>query len=385
MANLTLGDIRKYEYRAKLLVDKVFNKNKKINKFTTDNGLFIANQIRLDGKTYNKYDLIIEKRIRDSKSQNLEIAGQLEGQPGQKIFRLSKFQKSEEFGGQPVGGKRENKGNIFERELHNRLVEILNGKTPNGLYAKQAKKIIQLTSKKLASAPKSVKLEAGANKPRPLILEGGEPIIKPGVPMKHGPQLTDITLTHNNNKKSYLSLKFGGTLTFVNSGVAKYFFPATEMATGKLSNKTGLAVLEALGIDHIKFCKVFTDYGKPSKGGTTIPSHIENVKSKVNARGLHRLLTTAIGANYWMTHGKGGGAIDFWFMPTAKNTAMASIAGPITLYYGGMDGKSKRIDMKFSNSYFEFKLNIRNKAGGLYPTHLMVDYISKSATGKQRL
>ena len=49
------------------------------------------------------------------------------------------------------------------------------------------------------------------------------------------------------------------------------------------------------------------------------------------------------------------------------------------------DGKGKRIDMAFSNQYFDFKLNIRNKQGGLYPSHLMVDYKSKSSTGKQRI
>ena len=78
--------------------------------------------------------------------------------------------------------------------------------------------------------------------------------------MQHSPQLTDITLHHKNTKKSYLSLKFDNTLTFVNSGVARYFFPATEMATGALTNPTGIAVLKALGIENEKFCKVFKDY-----------------------------------------------------------------------------------------------------------------------------
>tara|TARA_Y100000768_G_C23924337_1_gene656691 strand:+ start:170 stop:1324 length:1155 start_codon:yes stop_codon:yes gene_type:complete len=384
MANLTLAELRKYEYRAPLFVDKVFNKNKKINKFATDDGLFEAIYIKLDGKTYDKYNLTIEKLINNKDTKRCEVVGTLQGQPGRKTLNLNKFQKSEEFGGQPVGGKRENKGNIFERELGNRFVEILNGGVAKGLYSKQAEKIIKITSKTLGSAPMSSLVEAGANKARPLILEGGEPIIKPGVPIQHGPQLTDITLTHKNKKKSYLSLKFGSTLTFVNSGVARYFFPATEMEKGKLSNPTGIAVLKALGIDNQKFCDVFTKYGKV-QGKPTVPNHIENVAGKVNKAGLHRLLTTAIGANYWMVHGKEGGVVDFWFMPASRNNAMATITGPIMLMYGGVDGKGKRIDMKFSNQYFDFKLNIRNKQGGLYPSHLMVDYKSKAATGKQRL
>ena len=384
MANLSLAELRKYEYRAPLLVDKVFKQGNKLNKFPTDDGLFIAEYVKIDSKNYQKYSLDIEKIINSKESKKLELVGRLEGQPGTKIFPINKFTKTEEFGGQPVGGKRENKGNIFERELHNRFVEILNGQVPKGLYATQALKIIEITSKTFGSAPMKSVLEAGANKARPLILEGGEPIIKPGVPMQHGPQLTDITLHHKNTKKSYLSLKFGNTLTFVNSGVARYFFPATEMATGALTNPTGIAVLKALGIENEKFCKVFKDYGK-IQGTTTVPNHIENVSNKVNKQGLHRLLTTAIGANYWMVHGKEGGIVDFWFMPGNKNAAMATITGPITLMYGGKDGKGKRIDMAFSNQYFDFKLNIRNKQGGLYPSHLMVDYKSKSATGKQRI
>lgn len=383
MATLNLTELRKYEYRAPLLVDKVFKRNKKENKFPTIDGIFEATQIKLDGKTYDKYSPVIAKLIVNKDTKRLEVVGTLEGQPGRKTFSLSKLEKSEEFGGQPVGGKRENKGNIFERELGNRFVEILNGGTAKGPYAKQAAKILKITAKTLGQAVIKSEIVAGANNPRPLILEGGEPIIKPGVPMKHGPQLSDITLTHK-SKKSYLSLKFGSTLTFVNSGVAKYFFPEIEMMTGKLKNPTGVAVLKALGIDNERFCKVFKDYGKV-QNGTTVPNHIENVSNKVNKTGLHRLLTTAIGADYWMVHGKPGNIIDFWYMPANKNAAMASIAGPITLYYGGKDGKSKRIDMEFSNQFFDFKLNIRNKSGKIYPSHLLVDYKSKPGTNKQRL
>ena len=42
----------------------------------------------------------------------------------------------------------------------------------------------------------------------------------------------------------------------------------------------------------------------------------------------------------------------------------------------------KRIDMTFKNSFFEYKLNIRNKQGGKYPSHLMMDYKSLKPTGK---
>ena len=43
------------------------------------------------------------------------------------------------------------------------------------------------------------------------------------LPARHqepGSKLTDVDITHANGQKSHLSLKFGGTLTFVNTGVA---------------------------------------------------------------------------------------------------------------------------------------------------------------------
>ena len=39
----------------------------------------------------------------------------------------------------------------------------------------------------------------------------------------------------------------------------------------------------------------------------------------------------------------------------------------MTAYYGGKNGKGKRVDIEFSNQYYDFKVNIRNKQGGKYP------------------
>jgi hypothetical protein len=47
------------------------------------------------------------------------------------------------------------------------------------------------------------------------------------------------------------------------------------------------------------------------------------------------------------------------------------------VYYGGIDGKGKRIDLVFESAKYFFKVNIRNKQGGLYPTHIMCDYKAK--------
>jgi len=72
-------------------------------------------------------------------------------------------------------------------------------------------------------------------------------------------------------------------------------------------------------------------------------------------------------------------------MDPSKNGAMATINGDVIIDYGGRSGKGKRVDIRFSNTYFDFKVNIRNKQGGKYPSHIMCDYVSKSALGKKTL
>jgi len=72
-------------------------------------------------------------------------------------------------------------------------------------------------------------------------------------------------------------------------------------------------------------------------------------------------------------------------MDPSKNRAMSTINGKILVNYGGSGGNGKRVDIEFANDYFDFKVNIRNKQSGLYPSHIMCDYKSKAATGKKLL
>ena len=140
----------------------------------------------------------------------------------------------------------------------------------------------------------------------------------------------------------------------------------------------GVNLLKALGIDNSKFCNVFNNYGS----AVALKENKIDASRTVDRQQLKALISTAIGSNYYMVHGKENGSVDFWFMDPAKNDAMATIVGNIELIYVGNDGRAKRIDMKFGNSYFDFKLNIRNKQSGVYPSHLMMDYKSKSGLNK---
>ncbi len=386
MANLSIPEITKderVEYRSTLLVEKVFKKNNLENNFMTDKGLFHATSILIDGREYTTYAPNLDELIIGLKGtrSRLELRGKLVGSKFEEVLSINDIEKGEEFGGQPAGGKKQNKGIIFEDELYNRLAECIRGTTCKGKYARQAKHILDATSSAIGSPVKDVELEGGKNKPRPLILDGNNPIIQPKEPSGHGELLTDITLKHENGKFSYLSLKYESTLTFVNAGVQAKHFPSFEIKGGAIKNKMGTKILEALGIDNNSFCDVFNKYGKTS-GKPMVSPHKVDVSTKVNKRMLKKFVQTAIGANYWMVHGMPGGQVYFWKMSSDKNPAMATINGKIELLYGGSNGMGKRIDMTFKNRFFEYKLNIRNKQGGLYPSHLMMDYKSLGATGK---
>ena len=88
-------------------------------------------------------------------------------------------------------------------------------------------------------------------------------------------------------------------------------------------------------------------------------------------------MRTAIGAGYFMIH-ETNGKIKYWYISDAENKKYANIDScKFTAYYGGKSGKGKRIDIEFSNNYYDFKMNIRNKQSGVYPSHIMMDYTSQ--------
>jgi hypothetical protein len=383
MANLSVPEITKKgkEYRSELLVNKVYKKKGQMNNFMTDKGLFNAQLIVIDSKK-QKYEKSLYNKILalGGTRTPLFLEGKLSGKNSTIRIKITEVEKSEEFGGQPSGGKKINLGNVFEKDFHNRLVECVTGRCCKGKFAKEAEKVIEQTSKAMNSPVIKVKHEGGKNTSRPIVLQGNNPIIEPAQPEAHGEKLTDITLTQENGQKSFLSLKYGDTLTFINSGVAKEHFTEMDMKDGKVSIKSGKQILKAFGVDNAKFCKVFNDYGSGTK---QVDPH--EFKVKLDKTTLKKLLQTAIGANYWMVHAEKNGSVYFWNVTKSRNNAYSNVTGDAILYYGGKQGRGKRIDLEFSNQYYDFQMNIRNKQSGLYPSHIMLDYDSKPATGKKRL
>ena len=213
----------------------------------------------------------------------------------------------------------------------------------------------------------SVRLDGSANKPRPLSFSSAGPVVSfSGESV--AATLTDITIIKD-GKEYYISAKFGGTLTFFNSGVSKTL-PADEIKKGEIKNANGIALLKTLGIDNKSFCAVFNYYAK-GKPGQFIPKQI-----KADIAKLQNLVSSGIGSGYYYAQA-GKGEDQFFKIDDKYNKKASAITTTPQVYYGGIDGKGKRIDVVFESDKYYFKVNIRNKQGGIYPTHIMCDYKAK--------
>ena len=96
-----------------------------------------------------------------------------------------------------------------------------------------------------------------------------------------------------------------------------------------------------------------------------------DVTRKVNLRSLLRVLLTGIGYGYYMIHKKGK-KVEFYEMSRRRMMDAAKIK-KVTIQYP-KPGSAKRIDIEVITPLYIFKINIRNKQGGLYPSHIMCDY-----------
>mgnify|MGYP001384317783 CR=1 FL=1 len=210
-----------------------------------------------------------------------------------------------------------------------------------------------------------VSLEGGANTRRPLEFTDIGALIG-GRELNIGHKVTDVTVMGDGNPY-YLSLKFGGTVTFFNAGVSR-IFTAEQFENGKITNKEAKRLLDMFGVDEKKFIEIFTKY---EKGAKKSPKQKVNVTRKTNMRALLQLLVTGIGYGYWMVHQKGKN-VEFYEMSRRRMMDSAKVQSVTILY--PKPGEAKRIDIEVVTKLYIFKINIRNKQAGVYPSHIMCDY-----------
>ena len=291
-----------------------------------------------------------------------------------KTVPITEMVKTEEFGGQ-TGGKKINLGIKFENDFYESLRCELACECKPTPYKKEAQNLIEQIGKDVKVGYSDVEAVGGKNQPRPLA--GGSSGLYVTAQNKKtkdiGGTVTDITTYWGANKKPvYLSLKYGNTLTFINSGVGR-IFTADDYKKSFVgySNPIGNQIFKMFGIDPITYAKVFNDYPHKTKMPTV------DVTNKCDKGAIEDLLQYAMGYGYWMVHGGTSGGVKMYEMDQSYMKRASKITGSVKLMYGGSQGKGKRLDIHMESSVYKFMFNLRNKQSGLYPSHIMCDYKKK--------
>lgn len=403
----------RYLDRMDTFFDKALNRNGKENKFLTDMGIVQVSGFTVTTKGADKkyhtsqfqdfrdikgspgkensakmlFDAVCRQGLRGR--NNIEFTCNFP--PGKNVPKrisnqdfyldLEDFMKTSEFGGQIKGGKKVNMGNQYEDDLTEALIEYCSGQTPKK-YKDHVDMIVAAMIEKYGEAPTKAVGEGGKNQARPLQKQGSNIIISAGGATTNniGSTLTDITLTVA-GRPVYLSVKFGSTLSFFNCGVRSSgkgklaLFPEAKLKTGEIPDD-GKEYLDMFGIDYKKFLQVFANYGKSP--GPTVQNHITNTPlTSAGKQALEDLIKSGVGYGYWMCHYNGSQLKFYEIDQTYMNNASELIGSSVEVNYGGASGTGKRIDMIFETKTYEFKFNIRNKSGGVYPTHTNGDYTKK--------
>lgn len=264
-----------------------------------------------------------------------------------------------------AGGASANLGIAYENQIAQDLQTYNEGGT-DFTHKEVVEKIIDTFN--LKPGEFKIKEEGKENKKRPLEFTSSGPIIGySGTSV--AATLTDLTIIQG-SEIHYISLKYGSTLTFFNAGVTSVL-PASEIKTGKITNANGIALLETLNVDNELFCRVFNEYGE-----TDFKQYHSVASEDFDSTKLFNLIQSGIGSGYWMLKGSGKGS-DFYEITEAYSKKASTPTGLPKVQYGGADGKGKRVDISFESTDYFFKVNIRNKQGGLYPSHIMCDYKKK--------
>ena len=382
---------KEYIRTTELFFDKVFGDKKTYNHdFATKKGVFTAESIEV---TYTNNQTISFKSSKQKtkfieeapETKEAFLIGMFKGSKSKEKVRHTHVTKTIEFGGQPVGSKKESKGTIFEREFTNRLKECINGEVCKGKYHKAAGWLIGQLEKGGKKPIKDIQQLGGQNASRPFEVQGRQPYVAPIKHQDHGKVLTDIDVFHTSGEKTHLSAKLGPSLTFMNPG-SKTIFTDQDVKDHDISTDKGIALLKMCGLDEDAFCNTFNNFGKQAQTKKNLKH--SGIK-KVNKDILQNFVKTAMGSDYWMIHAKDNAQneVNMYYMdPKDVDNKYSRITSSVEVFYGGPTGTGKRIDIKFSNSHFDFNLNIRSKAGGTtYPTNIMMDYKTKEIDGKVTL
>lgn len=345
------GDFYKHSY-AKDLINKLMSTGqvrlgaKGESTYTIPDDIFPAVQKELseivDNPEKEKFDEIVDK------------------------YKLPKFTQifKGDFSGYVNGLASKNRGNAFEDEYIANFAK----------YAPELEKVLGLPEGTFYDCvPEGL---GAQNQSRPLATDGKDIIIG-GEHSTVGESVVDVFVKDKDGNPYNLSLKYGGSVTFCNAGVSRLFSKRSfeeyeqkkEYNAETFLGVDGNKLLDLLGIDHNKFGDVFTTYGKKRD-----KDHVDVTKEIKNSDAFEKFIESVVGYNYVLVH-KIGSKVHYVDLRTEQD--MKKLIGKVKsaeVWYGGEKGDGKRVDVMVELTNMKIKFNIRNKQGGLYPTHIMADY-----------
>ena len=272
------------------------------------------------------------------------------------IFGNFKFEFKE------LSASKGNKGHAFELLI----VENLEKKDYSSRALTALKKCLaEEVGIDLPTAVRSIEHVGGANTPRPLDFKTGISLPKgvaPGDYVSIGKALSDINLhlfepLPVEGDILPLSLKTGGTVTLINAGVI----------TGGWENNVSDFLNMLGGVNTEKVIQGFDDYNPNKKGKAPLLLEALDL-STFNEENLKIFLKHAFGAGYVMLHDNHA-----LYITEDLISQIITNLTPLGVAYPAVH--RKRLDIVFANKYLKIKINIRNKQGGITPSHIMSDYI----------
>ena len=199
--------------------------------------------------------------------------------------------------------------------------------------------------------------------------------------IKIGDGLADLKVYTKKGNEFNLSLKFGDSITFFNSGLGSTnfppggAFPLDEFKSGHFTQPVGKGIIDLFQIDPMRFRNVFMNYKEKDPMAKRTKSEKAVEKVKIDQRALKAFTKTVIGSDYLLVHlDKNGKTVHTYDMtPKFLDKAATPLSTTVDIFYP-LGGSAKRIDIKFETAIYELNFNIRNKQGGILPSHIMCDY-----------
>ena len=270
-----------------------------------------------------------------------------------------------DFSGYVGGLTSKNRGNQFEVDYINNFEE----------HKQDLAKVLHISPDKFDGC--TPVLRGGENQRRPLV-QGREGLVVGGAHSNVGESVVDVYVEDVDGNPYYLSLKYGSTVTFCNVGIKRLFTDKSfneykntgEYIADSYNGVNGQELLDLFNIDANKFADIFVN------GGTT-KDYTDITKELQSNKAFKEFLKSVVGYGYVLVHQIGK---DIHYIDLRKESDMNKLIGDVKnarIQYGGVTGKGKRIDIIVEMTNMDIKFNIRNKQGGVFPTHIMADYVIK--------